>query len=223
MSLMIYETEGVLFQNANESLFLFVSQGSWLVSVKPVETATVPVSQTFSPSHPFDLHLERCSPQWSSSTKMKLSLFTLRSPASKTSVAFFSNPLLTMHSDVPSILFGTVEFMALISETFLQLKVSLESVKIASGAAGGALIAFITIFCSSFLLHRRHIDECDFPTERSEEEEFDTEDERIFDLEDERAQTNSNALSESECVGSELFDLEEDELDSMSMSISGRE
>jgi hypothetical protein len=87
-----------------------------------------------------------------------------------------------------------------------QLKVSMEPVAISSGAAGGALIGLITIFCLCFALYKRHnrpeteeqIDEFDLAIEHNEEEEFDDEDENVFDLENDVDQTNSNALSESE-------------------------
>jgi hypothetical protein len=136
---------------------------------------------------------------------MKLSVLAVRSQAIEATAAFFSHPLLTTHSDLPSILFPTAGFLTLGNDH--QLKVSTGSVNVtAFGVSGGALIALITIVCSCFVLHRRHsrsetkeqIDEFDLTVEHNEEEEFDDEDENVFDLEDDRAQTNSNALSESD-------------------------
>jgi hypothetical protein len=135
---------------------------------------------------------------------MKLSLLALQSQGIEPTLAFFSNPLLTTHSDLPSILFPTAGFLTLGDN---QLKVSIDSVRTTSVAVSGvALIALIAILGSHFAIHRRRnrseteeqIDEFDLAIEHNEEEEFDDEDENVFDLENDRNQTNSNALSESE-------------------------
>jgi hypothetical protein len=216
---MIRETKGILSQNDIESLFLVLSrsvaQTLCFISIKPPETAPVPgslpniptnshVSPVFPPSRPFNL--ERCSSQYSSSNKRKLSRLALQSQAIEATVSFLSNPLLTTHSDLPSILFPTAWFLTLGNNH--QLKVSTESVNVtAVGLSGGALIALIAIVSSCFVLHKRHnrseteeqIDEFDLTVEHNEEEEFDDEDENVFDLEeDDRALSNSNSLSESD-------------------------
>jgi hypothetical protein len=197
-------------------LSLSIQQTSWLVSLKPGETVPIPVSHInlqsdlnvslgFHPSVPINHSFKRWSREWSPSDEINLTILRLQSRTLGTTPIFFSNPLLTTHSDIPSILSPTAQFLTLGNN---QLKVSLESVRMTSGAAGGgALIALITIFGLFFVLNRRHnspqtegqiIDECDLPTEHSEPEEFDDEDEDVFDLVDVRDGTNSNALSESE-------------------------
>jgi hypothetical protein len=192
------------FQVFVESRFL-IAQTSRFVSMKRLETVPVQVSHSNIPSDlnvspdPFNHNLQGCSPQWSSSNKVKSSVFAGASHALETTTVFLSNALMTTHSDFPSIVFRTAEFRTLGNDK--QLKVSTDPVKITSAAvSGGALIVLVTIICLCVVLDRRHnryeLEEPDLGIEHNEEE-FDDEDENVFDLGDDGDKTNSNALSES--------------------------
>jgi hypothetical protein len=219
ISEMIYQTSNLPYSKILcESRFV-IAQTSPLVSMKRVETVPVLVSDSnipsdrnvspaLSPSHPLNLNLQRCSPQWSSSRRIRFSVFAIQSQALEITAAFLSNPLLTTHSDFASILFPTDGFFTLGNDN--QLKVSTGSVNVPSVAlSGGALIALITIVSLCFVLDRkRHnrpeteeeeqAEGFDLAIEHNEEEEFDDEDENVFDLGDDRDHINSNALSESD-------------------------
>jgi membrane protein implicated in regulation of membrane protease activity len=177
-------------------------------SMKRLETIPVQVSQSniqsdlnvspaLSPSHPFNVNLEGCSPRWSSSHERRLSIFAGKSQAIETTDGFFSNPLLATLSDLASILFPTAMFLTLGNN---QLKVSMESARITSVAVSGALVALITIVCLCLILHRRYFRpqaQEQMIEDHSEEDEFDDEEENFFRLED-TDRTNWDALSESE-------------------------
>jgi hypothetical protein len=96
--------------------------------------------------------------------------------------------------------------MQFLSDIDRDLKASVGSVKITSGAVGGvgfiALIGIVGLCC--FLYRRRSgqnrsqfqpevFDEFDLPTEQSEEEEF--EEDNVFDLENAKGQASDDLLN----------------------------
>jgi hypothetical protein len=96
--------------------------------------------------------------------------------------------------------------MKFLSDIDRDLKASLGSVKITSGAVGGGgFISLIGIVGFCFLLYRRSgqnrpqsqpeaFDEFDLPTEQSEEEEFEHEEENGFGLENGKDSDSDDAF-----------------------------
>jgi hypothetical protein len=124
----------------------------------PVSHSNIPTDLNVSPdpssSYPCNLNLQRCSHRLLSSHTIEYSIFAGRSQALEITAAFFSNPLLTTPSNLPSIMLLTAEFLTLGNN---QLEVSMGSVKITSiGVSGGGLITVVAIICLCFVLDRRH-------------------------------------------------------------------